>query len=168
LGRMKRGWNVASSLTLADLRRLIESKEAETAQLSERRDDLVAELGDLDARIAANGDGGSKRGRKPGRRGPGRPRKSKAKRGRPAKKVRRRKGKRRGRKAGPKGQSDLHNAIRAALNGSSDPMKIPEIAKKVRASGYKTKSANFKVIVGSRLGEMNDVTKPARGLYALR
>ena len=45
-------------------------------------------------------------------------------------------------------------------------MKVADIAKKVLAAGYKTKSKVFHLIVGQRLAEMKDVKKPARGLYA--
>ena len=74
----------------------------------------------------------------------------------------------RGRKAGPKGQSELHNAIRGALAKSSEPMKLAELADKVLSGGYKSKSSHFGVIVGQRLTEMKDVKKAGRGLYRLR
>ena len=99
----------------------------------------------------------------------GRPRKAVRRRGRRAnvRKIGRPKAKRRGRKPGPKGQSPLHNATRAALNGSSEPMKIPDISAKVKAGGYKTKSKDFGVIIGNRLAEMRDVKKAGRGVYAM-
>ena len=36
------------------------------------------------------------------------------------------------------------------------------------ASGYKTKSKVFHLIVGQRLAEMKDVKKAARGLYTVK
>jgi hypothetical protein len=168
LARRKRGWNEASRLTLIDLQRLIDEKHTQAAKLEKRRDAVVAELADIDAELGSVGAGRADRRR--GKRGPGRPPKAgrrrgpgrppKAKRGRPA-------GKRRGRKPGPKGQSPLHNAIRVALNGAAEPMGPTDIAAKVRAGGYKTKSKTFNVIVAQRLTEMKDVKKPARGLYAI-
>jgi len=187
-----RGWNVASSLSLGDLQRLIEAKESEVAGLNARRESLAAELADVEADLADAG-GGKKRGRKPGRtkgkRGPGRP-KGKRRPGRPKgsrnkpkaraagkrgpgrpkglkNKPKAKVGGKRGPKAGPKGQSDLHNAIRASFNRSG-PMKAADIAKKVVAGGYKTKSKVFHLIVGQRLSEMRDVKKAGRGMYAMR
>jgi hypothetical protein len=74
----------------------------------------------------------------------------------------------RGPKGGPKGQSDLHNAIRAVLKGSAEPMKLVDIAQKVKANGYKTKSKNFGVILGLRLSEMADVKRVERGVYSMK
>lgn len=176
MGRRKRGWNAASGLSLGDLRRLIEAKEAETAELADQREALVAELGELDAKIAAESGGGARRGRKPGKRSPGRQRKAKrglgrppnAKRGRPAKaKARRTFGRRSGRKPGAKGQSPLHNMIRTALEASSGPVKLADLAGKVKAAGYKTTSANFALILGLRLSEMKDVKRVERGVYTM-
>jgi len=169
LARSKRGWNVASRLSLGDLQQIIEAKESEVTGLNARRAVLADELADVEAELAGAG-GGKKRSRKPGKRGPGRPRKAGRRRGRvaTAKKARRAKGQRRGRKAGPKGQSTLHNAIRSALNGSSEPMKLADVAANVRKSGYKTKSGDFNVIIGNRLAEMRDVKKAGRGVYAMK
>jgi hypothetical protein len=75
---------------------------------------------------------------------------------------------RRGRKAGPKGQSDLHNAIRVVLKSSAEPMKLVDVAAKVKANGYKTTSKNFPVILGLRLSEMKDVKRVERGVYTMR
>jgi hypothetical protein len=169
LARRKRGWNEASRLTLNDLQRLIDEKQSQTAQLEKRRDAVAAELAEIDAELGSVGAG--RRGRPRGKRGPGRPPKAhgrrgpgrppKAKRGRPA-------GKRRGRKPGPKGQSPLHNAIRKALNGAGEPMGPTDIAAKVKAGGYKTKSKTFNVIVSQRLTEMKDVKKAGHGLYVMK
>ncbi len=161
MGRRKRGWNAASALSLGDLRRLFEAKEAQIAKLAARRDAAAAELAAVEQELEAAGGGGMPTRRGPGRppkaarsgRGPGRPKGS---------------GKRRGRKPGVKGQSDLHNAIRAALKGASEPMKLADLAKKVVSDGYKTKSSHFPMIVGMRLSEMKDVKKAGRGLYAMK
>jgi hypothetical protein len=168
LGRRKRGWKAASGLSLDALRELLETK---ASQLAARRDELTAELEAIDADLGST-DGaapvrrgpGRPRGRRgpgrpPGKRGPGRP---KGSRNKP------KSGGRRGRKAGAKGQSDLHNAIRAALNGSAEPVKLADIAAKVKAGGYKTTSKHFPMIIGFRLKEMADVKKAGRGLYALK
>ena len=148
MGRRKRGWNVASALSLGDLRRLFEAKESQSAKLVARRDAAAAELAAVESELAAAGGGaGVKARRGPGRppkaarlgRGPGRPKGS---------------GKRRGRKPGVKGTSDLHNAIRSVLKGAGEPMKLADLAQKVASGGYKTKSKHFPMIVGMRLTEM--------------
>ena len=165
MGRRKRGWKAASGLSLDTLKELLEQKATE---LASRREALVAELEAIETEIGGNGVAlrGSGRpkgkrgpGRPPGKRGPGRPKGSKNK-------VKRR-GKR-GRKAGPKGQSDLHNAIRSVLKSSAEPMKLVDVAAKVKANGYATKSKNFGVILGLRLSEMADVKRVERGVYTMR
>ncbi len=167
MGRRKRGWKAASGLSLADLRRMLEEKEGQLSGLAERRDELAAELAEVEAELAAAGGVGAMRrgpGRPAGRRGPGRPKGSGRGSGRPKGSG---KGKR-GRKPGPKGQSDLHNAIRAVLKGSSEPMKLADIAVAVKKNGYATKSKHFPMIVGMRLTEMADAKKAGRGLYTMR
>jgi hypothetical protein len=171
LARYKKSTSL-SLLSLADLQVLIDAKHSE---LATRREQIAAELASIDAQIGAGEGGSAPKRRGPGRpklkRGPGRPRKVKAsaKRGRPAKATTARKsGKRRGRPAGPKGQSPLHDAIRTSMKGAAAPMKAVDIAKKVMDGGYKTKSKVFHLIIGQRLAEMADVVKPERGLYALK
>jgi DNA-binding transcriptional MerR regulator len=175
VGRRKRGWNAASGLSLNDLRRMLEEKEGQLSGLAERRDELAAELAEVEAELAAAG-GAVRRGpgRPPGKRGPGRPKGSGRGPGRPPKSGRgpgRPKGSGKGkpgRKPGPKGQSELHNAIRAVLKGSAEPMKLVDVAAKVKSNGYKTKSKNFGVILGLRLSEMADVKRVERGVYSMR
>jgi DNA-binding transcriptional MerR regulator len=173
LGRRKRGWKAAAGLSIADLRRLLDEREGQLGSLATKRDELAAQLATVEAELAAAGGGGMvvKRGpgRPPGKRGPGRPKGSGRGPGRPPKSGRgpgRPKGS--GRKAGAKGQSDLHNAIRTVLKASAEPMKLVDVAEKVKKNGYKTKSANFGVILGLRLSEMADVKRVARGVYSMR
>ncbi len=166
MGRRKRGWKVASKLSLGDLQKLVAAKESELVKLTARRADIAAELAGVESEIAAAGDA-SQPTAEPVKRGPGRPPKS-ARRGRPPKSGGRPKGKRRGRKAGAKGQSGLHDSIRAVLSGSAGPMKLADIAAKVKAAGYKSKSKHFPVILGLRLSEMADVTRVERGVYAMK
>ncbi len=170
MGRMKRGWREASGLSLADLKRLCEQKEAEVSSMAERRDELAAELADLDKQLAGAGSGGgrARRGRKRRagrRRSPGRPRK--------ARKVKAARRLRRGRKArrgarGPRGEGGLQNMIRKVLGGASEPMKLADLAQALLDGGYKTSSPRFGVIVGQRLSEMKDVKRAGRGLYTVR
>ena len=78
--------------------------------------------------------------------------------------VRRESARPQGRTQGP---SPLHHAVRAALNGTGEPMKLADLAAKVKAGGYATKSAHFPVILGLRLSEMPDVKRVERGVYAM-
>jgi hypothetical protein len=168
LGRRKRGWKAASGLSLDALQELVEAKHA---QLTARREELAAELAAIDADLGGVGPKGVVRrgpGRPKGRRGPGRPPGTRGP-GRPkGSKNKPKAGGKRGRKAGPKGQSDLHNAIRAVLKNSAEPMKLVDVAAKVKANGYETKSKNFPVILGLRLSEMKDVKRVDRGVYTMR
>jgi hypothetical protein len=174
---------VAAGLSLGDLQRLMAEKEAQVAKMHARRDELAEELAALDAELAGAG-GGKKRGRKPGRpkgkRGPGRPKGSKNKAkatgkrgpGRPKgsknkPKTKKAAGKR-GPKGGPKGASPLHDMIRTALKSSSEPVKLADLAEKVKAAGYQSKSDNFAVILGLRLSEMKDVKRVDRGVYTMK
>jgi hypothetical protein len=144
---------------------MLEEKEGQISGLAERRDELAA----------AGGRGAMRRGpgRPPGKRGPGRPPEKRGP-GRPKGSGRgpgRPKGSGKdkpGRKPGPKGQSDLHNAIRAVLKSSSEPMKLADIAVAVKKNGYATKSKHFPMIVGMRLTEMADAKKAGRGLYTMK
>jgi hypothetical protein len=156
---------------------MLEEKEGANSSLPARRDELAAELADVETELAAAGGGGAMRrgpGRPPGKRGPGRPKGSGRGPGRPPKSgrgPRRPKGSGKGkprRPRGEKGQSELHNAIRAVLNGSAEPMKLVDIAEKVKANGYKTKSRNFGVILGLRLSEMADVKRVERGVNSMK
>jgi hypothetical protein len=47
-------------------------------------------------------------------------------------------------------------------------MKLVDVAAKVKANGYKTKSKNFGVILGLRLSEMADVKRVERGVYSMK
>jgi hypothetical protein len=171
LGRRKRGWKAASGLSLEALRRLVVAKESLIEKLSRLRATLASKLATVEEELAAAGGGimstvgtavasaGRRLGRPKGKRGPGRPKGSKNKP---------KAGGKRGRKAGPKGQSELHNAIRAVLESSAEPMKLVDVAAKVKANGYETKSKNFPVILGLRLSEMKDVKRVERGVYTMR
>jgi len=173
MARRKQRATGSTTFTLADLEKMVREREAEIAKLARRRESITAALDDVDAQIRSVGGVAVPTRRGPGRpkgkRGPGRPPKVKAKRGRPAKAAKARKsGKRPGRPAGPKGQSPLHDAIRAAMKDAAAPTKAVDIAKKVVDGGYETKSKVFHLIIGQRLAEMADVVKPERGLYALK
>jgi len=185
LGRRKRGWKAASSLSLGDLRRMMEAKEAALGKLASRRADLAEALAEVEADLKEAGGGVAVRrgpgrpmkrrgpGRHMGKRGPGGPPKTGAKRRRPgrpkgSKNKKKRSGKGPGRPTGSKGQSPLHNAIRAALRGAGQPMKLADIAEKVKAGGYEPYAKNFALVLGLRVSEMADVKRIERGVYAMK
>jgi hypothetical protein len=47
-------------------------------------------------------------------------------------------------------------------------MKTVDVAEKVKANGYATKSKNLGVILGLRLSEMADVKRVESGIYSMR
>ena len=161
MGRRKSAAKALAGFSLAELQSIIAQRTAaEVNALGDRRTELLRELADVDAALAAAGSAP--------KRGPGRPRKidsalvgakSAAKSG--AKKGRT--GKR-----GPRGEGGLQSMVRAALDGAAEPMKLADVAAKVLELGYQTSSTRFAVIVGQRLSEMKDVKRVGRGLYQLR
>jgi len=167
LARKKRGKNKMAKFSLGDLQRMVQAKLAEIEKLRARREALAEELADLDTLLAAAG--GPVSGGEPGDDGAVTSRSATSRRSkRRGRRKAPRQGKRRGRRAGKQGQSDLHNAIRAVLKRSEEPVKLADIATAVRKSGYKTKSANFRVILGQRIPEMNDVKRVGLGMYAMK
>jgi hypothetical protein len=47
-------------------------------------------------------------------------------------------------------------------------MKLVDVAAKVKANGYQTKSKNFPVILGLRRSEVKDVKRVERGVYTMK
>ncbi len=168
MGRRKKSVPSANTgFSLADLKRLFDEKAAEVEALQARRAEIQSTLDTIDSAIAASmGDGRALRlGVK---RGPGRPRKVVSAVGAPsAAAVPAKRGGRKG-KRGPRGEGGLQNMIRTVLAGSSEPVKLADVAAKVIEAGYQTGSSKFAVIVGQRLSEMSDVKKAGRGLYQLK
>ena len=153
----KRGWKAISGFSLADLRKIFEQKEKQISALSTRRDELAAELADVEAQLTAATGGGSSPEPSVGRKVAA----VKA----PAPKKR---GRRKGGTRGPRGEGGLQNMIRNVLAEAKEPVKLAAIADRVLAAGYQTGSTRFGVIVGQRLSEMKDVKKAGRGLYAMK
>ncbi len=149
-----------ASASLADLRAELERRQS---ALQARRDELVAELEEIDREMGSVGT--------PVRRGPGRPPKSatatgrrpgrpagKRGPGRPSKKV----GRPRGRRAG--GGASLVESLHKVLQGRT--MSVTEVTDAVQKAGYKTSSANFRTIVNQALtANPNKFRKVARGQY---
>lgn len=161
MGRRKSAAKALAGFSLAELQALIAKRAAaEIDGLQGRRAELMSELADLDAALAAIGGTAA-----PARRGPGRPPKAAGATKKGAKKAGRagKKGKR-----GPRGDGGLQNVIRTVLGAATEPMKLADIAAKVLDAGYQTSSSRFAVIVGQRLSEMDDVKKAGRGLYVVK
>lgn len=155
-------------MSLAELRHMFRAKESQIAALRTRRRKLLSELAAIESHLssAANGVARTARESLAVRRGSRRRGAAAASNSRrPPKSTRSRStaGRR-----GPRGDEGVHNFIRKVLVAARAPMKLAEIAKRVLASGYRTTSSRFAVIVGQRLSEMKGVKKAGRGMYALR
>jgi len=62
----------------------------------------------------------------------------------------------------------LQDAIHQILSRSSSAMQVGDIVDKVRATGYKSNSANFRGIVNQTLIKDKRFTAPSRGVYQLK
>jgi hypothetical protein len=155
-------------MSIAELRRMFKAKESQIDALRARRRKLLSELAVVESRLSSVANGVVRGARRAlAVRGGGRRRRKAA-----ASSGRRRVMSSRSRSAagrrGPRGDEGVHNFIRKVLVAARAPMKLAEIAKRVLASGYRTTSSRFAVIVGQRLSEMKGVRKAGRGMYALR
>jgi hypothetical protein len=66
-------------------------------------------------------------------------------------------------------KSNLGDSIALVLKKASGPMRVTDIARSVRKSGYRTKSSNFRVIVNQALIRDKRFSKgPSRGAYLLK
>jgi DNA-binding transcriptional MerR regulator len=137
------------ALSLAELERMLEGRRAELAELTERRERLAAELAECDAQISRlSGD---------------------RRRGRPPKVAVRRKPGQRGR---IRNQPPLKNVILDVLQKSKKALSVDEIMERVQASGYKSRSDEFRKVVYLNLfnlkkdGEVNH--DPNTKLYSVR
>jgi hypothetical protein len=62
----------------------------------------------------------------------------------------------------------LPDAIARVLENAGGPMRVPEIADKVRARGYESNSANFKGIVNQALIKDKRFASAGRGVYQMK
>lgn len=130
-----------------DLAAELQRRQSELPQLKVRRDELAAELEQVDAAIAALSGGGSG-GRSAGR----------AARGTGAASGRGGGGRKR-----PKNDSNLPDALAKVLNGKT--MSVIEAADAVQKAGYKTNSANFRTMVNIALLNKKRFKRVERGQY---
>jgi hypothetical protein len=148
-----------SSASMADLQAELERREADLAELIDRREELHAELNSVENDIAALGGSPTRRGpgrpRGTGRRGPGRPA------GVRKKTTRRSTGKR------PRNKTNLVDALKGVLAGTT--MSVTDVAEAVQKAGYRTSSDNFRTIVNQTLlANPKAFKKVARGQYTAK
>jgi hypothetical protein len=140
-----------SVVSTDELQLELERREAEVAELQERRDMLIEELNEVDSMIAQYGGA-------PPRRRRGRPRK--------VGKRRTRAGAQRGGRR-PRNKMNLVDALAQVLRNKT--MSVTEVAEAVQRAGYKTNSANFRTIVNQTLISKKDrFRKVARGQYTAK
>jgi hypothetical protein len=139
----------ADSLSVAELEQMLEARRSELSELESRRNKLAAELEQCDARISElTGARGRGRGRKVKRRRPGRP----------------------GGGGGGRKQPALKSVIVEVLQKSKKPLSVDEIVDRVLATGYRSKSDEFRKVAYLNLfhlktsGEVNH--DPATKLYS--
>src|SRR5262245_7622454 len=144
------------SLSTTAIRRELARREAGAGRLAKRRSKLAKQLAALDAELADLGADGAPRrgrppGRKPSRRGPGRPKGSK--------------NKRRAKRA--KNPMSLIEALVAGVRkGATGPPAEAGVAAKRR--GYKSSSPNFGMMVANALAKAPQFKKVGRGQYVLK
>jgi len=150
--------------SLAEVEHLIASEKAELAQLrkrrealgeaaaaeekgykqlTQRRDTLAAQLGELAAELAQLRGQAGRRTVKTAKKAAGRPK-------------RRRQGK-----------GTLRDAVSKILAGAGKPLRAPEIVAQLKASGYKTKSKDPVSMISATLAQTKDFRRVSRGLYTL-
>lgn len=122
-----------------------------------RRDELMAELGMIDAEIASLG---IESASQPTRRAAGRAvsKHVASGSGRASTKKRRGGGRRKG-----KGGSTLEDSLVAMLTGKI--MGVTEVSEAVKKAGYKTDSPNFRTIVNQCMTKSDRIRKVSRGQY---
>jgi len=139
-----------SSMLVRDLRRELDRRERGGKKLLAQQRNLSARLAKIDAELADLGMNGatSRRGPKPGRRGPGRPKGSK--------------NKKRGKRT--KNAMTLLEAILKGVRGGStiSPAKAAVAAKK---AGYRTASKTLGIQVASTLAKAKEFKRTGRGAY---
>jgi hypothetical protein len=141
-GRPSKATIALGAMTTEELEAELARREQNQGALLMRRDELLAELDEINAQLG----GGRVVRRKAGKKKAGRPRRAGA-----------------GRKR-PKNKTNLVDALAVVLKGKQ--MSVTEVAAAVQKAGYKTSSANFRTIVNQALIKNTKVFKKvSRGLY---
>ena len=135
-----------SKLSIAQLERLLMGRRAELQDLQRERNQASRRLDEIDARIRELG--GSGRGGRGGTGG------GASGGGGGGRRVR--------------NEKSLNNTIEAVLTKNGKPMKVGDIADAVKASGYRSNSANFRGIVNQTLIKDKRFGSSERGTYQLK
>jgi len=134
--------NGLSHLSLTDLEKVIRARRTQLGRLEKRRATLLRRVDALDAQISAMGGSGAGRGRRGrlGTRGAAR----------------------------PQNEQSLPEAIHDVLAKAKAPVRVGDVADRVRAGGYRSSSANFRSIVNQALIKDARFASAGRGLYQLK
>ena len=142
---MARGKSGDSNYSMAELETMMSAQRGRLGKLQAREHKLAADLDAVRAEIESiSGGSAGAAGDKPAKGGR---RKSRGPRARNA--------------------SPLPDVIEQVMGKGSGPMRVPEIADAVLATGYNTNSANFKGIVNQTLIKEDRFKQVERGLYGL-
>ena len=131
-----------SELSVADLQRMLERKQSRLAALLKKRQSLQKTLATVEKQIAALEGSKSRSGTQKRRRKPGR----RVKNARP-----------------------LHVVVTEILSKTKAGLKVADLAEKVAATGYKSKSANFKNVVHQTLYNSDNIVRDKQtGKYRMK
>jgi hypothetical protein len=140
-----------SAVSVVDLQAELGRRQSQLRSLIGEHNALAAHLDRVRSEIEALGGTvggrGGRRGRPPGKRGPGRP----AGRGRG------------GRRRRPRNEANLVESLAKLLNGKT--MSVTDIAEAVQKAGYKTTSSSFRTIVNQTLINSGRFKRVGRGQY---
>jgi predicted RNase H-like nuclease (RuvC/YqgF family) len=134
----------STSLTIAQLERLLEERKATVVKLQKKRDGLQKKIDALDAQIAAAGGGGAT---------PVKPPRAAALSRTAGGRVR--------------NEMSLGDAIAAVVAGKG-AMSVGDIMDAVTASGYRSGSKNFRGIVNQTLIKDERFQQASRGVYGMK
>lgn len=141
-GRPSNAAIALGAMATEEIQAELERREQNRGALQMRRDELLAELDEINIQLG----GGRVVRRKAGKKKAGRPRRAGA-----------------GRKR-PKNKMNLVEALALVLKGKQ--MSVTDVAAAVQKAGYKTSSANFRTIVNQALIKNTKVFKKvSRGMY---
>ena len=132
-------------VTVEELRKEIARRQTGLAKLVAKRDELNCQIAELES-LGIVAKPAAKRGRKPGRK-PGRPR---------------------GRKAGRAPQAGSLVSLLVEALGAKGKLSVADAVAAILATGYKSKSKSFKLIVNQALAKNRRFKRVGKGVYALR
>jgi hypothetical protein len=128
-----------TGFSIAQLQKLVQSRQTEMARLSRNRDKLLKKLDAVEAKLAAISGGAGGRGR--GGAGGG---------------------------TRARNEVSLQDTIHQILSKAGGPMSVGDILAKVTATGYRSNSANFRGIVNQTLIKDKRFNSASRGMYQVK